>query len=108
VNGTDVVYAVGVSRVTTGTDQNGNYMIDVVFDASSAFGFRSAWEYRSSTGAAWSPAPNLWNSAWGDQVVALGKGRQELVDVTFVSGNAWEHDATGYTNYLGPNVFLAV
>jgi hypothetical protein len=85
----------GASQVTTGTDQNGDFMIDLIVVGG------SAWEYRSSAGG-WT---NLWNSAWGDQVVALGKGRQGLVDVTFLSTNAWEHDATGFANFLGSAVW---
>jgi hypothetical protein len=87
----------GAYQVTTGTDQNGDFMIDLILSDG------SAWEYRASA-ASWT---NLWSSAWGDQVVALGKGRQGLVDVTFLSGNALEHDATGFTNYLGSNVLVA-
>jgi hypothetical protein len=70
----------GVAQITAGTDQNGNFMIDLV-----TFG-GSAYEYR--VGSGWSFLSN--------NVVQISKGHNGVTDVLFSDGSAYEHDLSGW------------
>jgi hypothetical protein len=90
--GASTYLAPGVAQVTTGTDQNGNTMIDLLYANGNLY------EYHASSG---------WAFLSGG-VQSIGKGRGGLVDVVFSSGNAYEHEANGSWNFLTGSVVMAV
>jgi hypothetical protein len=70
----------GVAQITAGTDQNGNFMIDLV-----TFG-GGAYEY--CIGSGW--------SYLGSGVWQVSKARAGVTDVLFSNGYAYEHDANDW------------
>jgi hypothetical protein len=80
----------GVAAVTAGTDQYGNYMIDLLYSN----GY--LWEWRQASG---------WN--WLDYGVAtIGKAHAGLLDVVFTGGYAYTHDSYSWY-FLAYNVEAA-
>jgi hypothetical protein len=83
--------ASNVAAVTTGTDQYGNYMIDLLYNS----GMLS--EYQAGRG---------WTFLdYGVQ--SISKGRAGLVDVVFNWGDAYSHDAYEVWHYLTRNARAA-
>jgi hypothetical protein len=80
----------GVSQITAGTDQYGNYMIDMLYNSGDLY------EYR--TGSGWT---------WLDNgVVSIGKGHNGVTDMVFSWGDAYDHDSSGW-HYLTYNAKTA-
>jgi hypothetical protein len=75
-----------VAAVTAGTDQSGNYMIDLLFSNG------VLKEYRAGKG---------WSSL-DSGVVSISKGHNGVVDVVFSWGDAYAHDLSGW-HYLASN-----
>jgi hypothetical protein len=88
----DVALASGVSQVAAGTDQNGAYIIDLLYSSG------SLQEYRTGSG---------WSTLASSGVKSLGKGRLDAVDVIFSTGLDWEHTLNGWRS-LGSNALTAV
>jgi hypothetical protein len=80
-----------VAAVTTGTDQYGNYMIELLYNGGALYEYRvgQGWRYLDS---------------W---VASVSKARAGLVDVVFTWGDAYDHDAYGYWHYLTGSVLAA-
>jgi hypothetical protein len=81
----------GIAQITAGSDETGNYQLEILY------GDGTAYEYRSGT--------DTWTGLWTDTsagvaATSLGKARQGLVDVVFNSGDGWEHTLNGYTTLL--------
>jgi hypothetical protein len=74
-----------VASVTTGTDQYGNYMIDLLFNGG------NLWEYRVGSG---------WTFLDGG-VNSIAKGHAGFVDMVFTWGDAWGHDSSGWYYLTG-------
>ncbi len=91
LSGSDVALASGVRQVTAGTDQNGNYMIDLLYTNGSID------EYRSSTG---------WYNVWSGGA-SISKGRMGELDIVFTWNDAWSHTLSGWT-FLGSGDKAAV
>ena len=70
----------GVAAVTAGTDQNGNYMFDLLFSSG------ALWEWRQASGWTW-----LANS-----VAKIGKAHAGVLDLVYSWGTAWDHDSYGW------------
>jgi hypothetical protein len=66
----------GVSQVTAGTDQLGNYMIDVLLSSGILVEWRAGMSWQTLAGG----------------VKAIGKAHAGVVDVVFSSGQAFDHD----------------
>jgi hypothetical protein len=89
--GSDTILGYGVAQVTAGTDQNGNYMIDMLYTSGDLY------EYRY--GGSWT---------WLDNgVVSVGKGHNGVVDMAFSWGDAWAHDSSGWHYLAGSAVTAA-
>jgi hypothetical protein len=80
----------GVSAITAGTDQYGNYMIDLLYNSG------DLWEYRVGSGWTW----------LDNNVVSIGKGHNGVVDMVFSWGDAYDHDSSGW-HYLTYNAKTA-
>jgi hypothetical protein len=80
----------GVAAVTAGTDQFGNYMIDMLYANGNLY------EYRVGSG---------WSFLDGS-VQQVAKGRAGLVDMVFSWGDAYDHSPSGWT-YLTGNALTA-
>ena len=70
--------ASNVAAVTSGTDQFGNALIDLVYNGG------NLWEYR--VGIGW--------TFLDSGVTSIAKGHAGYVAMVFTSGNAWGHDST--------------
>jgi hypothetical protein len=70
----------GVTAVTAGTDQNGNYMIDLLYSSG------ALWEWRQGSG---------WTSL-ANSVAKIGKAHAGIVDLVYSWGTAWAHDSYGW------------
>ena len=70
--------ASNVAAVTSGTDQFGNALIDLVYNGG------NLWEYR--VGIGW--------TFLDSGVKSIAKGHAGYVAMVFTSGNAWGHDST--------------
>jgi hypothetical protein len=70
----------GVAAVTAGTDQNGNYMIDLLYSSG------ALWEWRQGSG--WASLAN--------SVAKIGKAHAGIVDLVYSWGTAWAHDPYGW------------
>jgi hypothetical protein len=68
---------VGVSQVTAGTDQFGNFMIDVLLSSGTLVEWRAGMGWHTLAGGAKS----------------IGKAHAGVVDVVFSSSQAWDHDS---------------
>jgi hypothetical protein len=79
-----------VAHVTTGTDQYGNYMIDVLLSSGYLY------EYRVGSG---------WTELDGS-AQSVAKGRAGLVDMVFTWGDAYDHDASGNWHFLTSGVAM--
>jgi hypothetical protein len=91
LSGSDVALASNVKQVTAGTDQFGNYMIDLLYNSGSID------EYRSSTG---------WYNVWSGGA-SISKGRLGELDIVFNWGDAYAHTLSGWT-FLSSNATTAV
>jgi hypothetical protein len=80
----------GVAAVTAGTDQYGNYLIDMLYTNSNLY------EYR--VGSGWSYLDN--------NVTSVGKGHNGVVDMVFSWGDAYDHTSGGWF-YLTSNAKTA-
>jgi hypothetical protein len=89
--GSIVFLASNVAQVTAGTDQFGNYMIDLLYTSGSLS------EYKVGSG---------WTTLTSG-VKSISKARAGLLDVLFSSGYAYEHDAYGNWYYLTSGVAAA-
>jgi hypothetical protein len=88
--GVKVPLASGVAQVTAGTDQYGNYMIDLLLTNGNLY------EYR--VGGVWT---------WLDNgVQSIGKGHHGVVDIVFTWSDAWTHDSSGW-HFLSSNARTA-
>jgi hypothetical protein len=81
----------GITQITVGSDETGNYQLEILYGGGTAF------EYRAGT--------DTWTGLWTDTsggvaATSLGKARVGLVDVVFNSGDGWEHTLDGYTTLL--------
>jgi hypothetical protein len=76
----DVTVAWGVSQITAGTDQFGNYMIDLLY-ASGRID-----EYRVGSG---------WSFVW-DNGQSIGKAHDGVLSIVFNWGDAYDHDSGGW------------
>jgi hypothetical protein len=79
-----------VAAVTAGTDQYGNYMLELLYTSGDLY------EYRVGSGWTW----------LDNGVVSVGKGHAGVVDMVFSWGDAWDHDAAGW-HYLTSNAKTA-
>jgi hypothetical protein len=79
-NGATAFIGSGVVQVTTGVDQSGNYMIDLLY------GNGNLYEYRVGSG---------WTFLDGG-VQSITKGRNGFVSMVFTWGDAWGHDSSGW------------
>ncbi len=77
--------ASGVAAVTTGTDQNGNYMIDLLLNGGNLY------EYRVGTG---------WTFL-DSGVTSIAKAHAGFVDMVFTWGAAWGHNSSGWSYLTG-------
>jgi hypothetical protein len=77
--------ASGVAAVTSGTDEYGNYMIELLYNGG------DLWEYRARSG--WTLLDGAVNS--------IDKGHAGYVDMVFSSGDAWGHDSSGWHHLTG-------
>jgi hypothetical protein len=70
----------GVIQVTAGTDQFGNYMIDMLYSGGNLYEYRvgSGWSFLDSS------------------VQSIGKGHAGVVDMVFTWGDAYAHDSSGW------------
>jgi hypothetical protein len=78
--------AYGAAQVTTGTDANGNFMINVLLQGG------SAWEYR--VGYGWTFLAN--------GVSSMSKGIGGVVDLLFSNGLAYAYQGNGSNSLLYP------
>jgi hypothetical protein len=90
----------GITQITAGSDETGNYQLEILY------GDGTAYEYRAGT--------DTWTGLWTDTsggvtATSLGKSRLGLVDVVFNSGDGWEHTLDGYITLLNSvNTLAAV
>ena len=80
----------GVAAVTAGTDQNGNYMIDLLYSSG------ALWELRQGSG--WTLLAN--------SVAKIGKAHAGVVDLIYSWGTAWAYDPYGW-HFLANSVYAA-
>lgn len=91
--GSDVALASGVKQATAGYDQNGNYMIDLLYTSGAVS------QYRTNTG--WTTLASS-----GSGVVSISKAHLGAVDLVYSNGNAWEYGLSGW-RFLGTAIQAA-
>jgi hypothetical protein len=84
-SGSASLLAYNVAQVTAGTDQNGNFMIDLLYTNGNLY------EYRVNSG--WTFLDN--------GVTSVGKAEAGAVDMVFSWGDAWDHSPSGWAYLLG-------
>jgi hypothetical protein len=89
--GSTAFLASNVAQVTTGTDQYGDYMIELLYNSG------DLWEYRVPVVP---DAGNGW-SFLDSGVTSVAKGHAGFVALVLSSGQAWGHDTTWH--FLGLN-----
>jgi hypothetical protein len=97
LSGQDVALAGGVRQVTAGTDQFGNYMIDLLYTNG------TVQEYRQGTGWYW-----VWSSTGSSGAASIDKGRLGELDIVFAWSDAWAHTQAGWSAFLGSSATAAV
>jgi hypothetical protein len=79
----------GVAAVTAGTDQNGNYMIDLLYSSGALY------EWRQGRGLTF----------LDNNVAKIGKAHVGVVDLVFSWGSAWAYDAHSW-QFLANYVYM--